>query len=69
MLPNRELSETESIRELIQVIASDAAHDVLHDILPLVNQQQPDDLPVEILQSVCEDFRTDMDRLIQNRLQ
>jgi hypothetical protein len=69
MTPNRELSETESIRELIQEIASDAAHDVLCDILPSINQQQPDDLPVETLQSVCEDFRTDMDRLIQNRLQ
>jgi hypothetical protein len=68
---NRETSTAESttITEVIQAIASDAAHDVLYDIVPTLSQHIPVDLPIEVWNNLCESFEGDMKRLIQNRLQ
>jgi hypothetical protein len=71
MTLNRETSTAESttITEVIQAIASDAAHDVLYDIMPTLSQHIPVDLPIEVWNSLCESFEGDMKRLIRNRLQ
>ena len=66
---DREPHTAESLNEVIQAISSDAAHDVLYDIMPTLSQHIPDDLPIEVWHSLCESFEDDMGRIIQNRLQ
>jgi hypothetical protein len=70
MTLDREPSTVENMTfaEFIQAIASDAAHDVLYDIMPTLGKQIPDDLPIEVWNDLCESFKDDLDRLIQNRL-
>lgn len=61
--------QAKCITEVIQAIASDAAHDILFDLGPSLRDQIPDDLPIEVWRMLCDDVQADLGSLIKTRLQ